>query len=292
MCGEEGMTRVPSEKWLEALNAQMAKDGTAHRGRPWRAWLLWAQETGAPLDLEHPDVRRIFEWFAANTKTSSQLLGPMYLGAFYYDAEFWPLRVPIVFGTVRLDLVELLSSMPRAVVSRMTTDPAAVAMLMNVFADSVDVAFHFDDAQRSACYSEFGRSLMKSAYNTLRGVAPLLLMSVPSPNAIQASRFAAEIFLKAFLAAKDGLTETTAKKLYGHCLDRLAARCLEIAPNSDFGQVLSQVGVFPPVEERYQSIEWKGANLWDAYATALLTAATVVRILTGQDSRPAFASVS
>lgn len=284
------MTKAPSEQWLDLVNAGMAKDGTPHRGRPWRAWSLWVQETGVALELEHSDVRRIFEWFAANTKTSSQLLGPTYLGVFYYDAEFWPLLVPIAFGTVRLDPIESLRSMPGPVVSRMVKDASAVALLTNVFTDSVEVAFHVDEALRTACSSEFCRSLLESAYQTLRGVVPLLLMSRPSPKAMQASRFATEIFLKAFLAAKDGLTETMAReKPYRHRLDPLAKRCLEIAPASGFSQVHKRVRIFPPVEERYQNVDWKGAELWDGYAVALLAAATVVRILTGQDSLPAFA---
>src|SRR5688500_20304175 len=91
------MGKVPSQEWLERVNTEMANAGTAHRARPWRAWSLWAQETGSALDLEHPDVRLIFEWFAANTKTSAQVLGPMFLSVFYYDAEFWPRAIPACF---------------------------------------------------------------------------------------------------------------------------------------------------------------------------------------------------
>jgi hypothetical protein len=170
----------------------------------------------------------------------------------------------------------------------LSKDISAMTMLMNVFADSVDVALHIDEAQRAGCSVELCRSLLESAYHTLRGVPPLLLMPLPSPKAMQASRFASEIFLKAFLAAKDALTEEIAKKSYGHRLDLLAKRCRDVAPSSDFDQVLGQAGLFPPVEERYQNTDWKAADLWSGYRTALLTAATVVRKLTGQDARAGF----
>lgn len=286
------MAKAPSQEWLERVNTAMANSGTGHRGRPWRAWSLWAQETGNALDLAHPDVRFIFEWFAANTKASSQVLGPMYLGAFYYDAEFWPLSVPIAFGTVRLSPVESLASMPQPVVARMSMDIAAMTLLMNVFADCVDVAFYIDEAQQVGCSSKFCRSLLESAYDTLRTLAPLLLMSRPSPKAMQTSRFATEIFLKAFLAATDGLTESTAKKPYGHRLDLLAKRCLEVAPKSEFDQVFAKAVLFPSVDERYQNSDWQGAELWDGYRIALLTAATVVRMLTSQDTRAGFTKSS
>lgn len=48
-----------------------------------------------------------------------------------------------------------------------------------------------------------------------------------------------------------------------------------------------RVTVLPDVNERYQSKQWPVVTLWNGYMVALHTAATVLRLLTGEDARKA-----
>lgn len=275
----------PSEDWLERANSRFAQENVEHRHRPWQAWRELAREVNLPISLSDPAVKRIFDWFRDHTKAGSQLIGPMYVGAFYYDVEVWPITVPVFYGTVQLNVLDSLPSMPEAIKRRLLNDGHTIGGLNATFADCLDVALQAPELEKTSTLAAFGRQLLGSGRETLGAAVELLLLARPNPKALGNARFATEILLKSFLAVKEGLNEEKARKDYGHRLDKLLARALEVAPNSDFCQLQPRVGIFPPVEERYESNQWPLLTLWNGYSFALHTAATVVRLISGKDVR-------
>jgi hypothetical protein len=279
---------APSDEWLEQTNVQFGKDNIPHRQRPWLAWRKWAMESGQSLAPSDPAVKRIFEWFKEHTKEGSQQIGNLYVGTFLYDAEVWPVAVPVFFGTRALRPLDSLPSMPESVKTRLHNNERAWSGLVAAFADCLDVGLLPQRCAADFALSPDARKWLASGGATLSAASELLLLRNPNPKALGTARFATEIFLKSYLAAKDGLTDAGAKKEYGHNLSTLMRRVLEIAPpGSDFAEIEPRLTIFPDEQERYENNIWPVLTLWNGYSVALHTAATVLRLLTGEDSRKA-----
>src|SRR5687768_12327796 len=105
------MTLEPSDSWLHAANERYRAADTPPKQRPWLAWSDFAREREVTIDSTHPIVKRIFSWFRANTQEGSMSMGPLFRAAYYFDTSFWPLDIPVVFGTVALDLFSRLTTM-------------------------------------------------------------------------------------------------------------------------------------------------------------------------------------
>jgi len=89
------------------------------------------------------------------------------------------------------------------------------------------------------------------------------------------------MFLKAFLARFDGLTEEQARdpKKYYHDLSKLLQRILAIAPNPIFQEAEPRLESLPEVRGRYAGKKYPGSELWAAYKVAQCVAAEVIRAL-------------
>jgi hypothetical protein len=278
---------APSKEWLEKTNAQFGRENVEHRQRPWLAWRKWGMESGQSLALSDPSVKQVFAWFTEHTKADSQLIGDLYVGTFFYDAEIWPVVVPVFYGTVELRPLDSLRTMPESVKARLQEDERAWAGFVATFADCVDVGLLLSKCASDAALSSHARKWLASGGETLSAAAELLLLKRPNPKALGTALMATEIILKAYLAAKDNLNEEDAKNKYGHKLPKLMKRVLEVTLSSDFAEIAPKVTVFPPVEERYDSNQWPILTLWNGYSLALRAAATAVRLITGEDCRRA-----
>jgi hypothetical protein len=277
----------PSDEWLEKINAKFSAEGTPHRQRPWLAWKQWAVESGQTLGLSDPLVKRIFAWFKENTKEGSQLIGNLYLGALYHDAEMWPVVLRPFYGSAELRPLEALPSMPDRIKQRLAANAGAMRDLMSAWTDCLELGLRAENVRDDPTLGTFTRQLLTSGGETLSAAGELLLLRNPNPKALGNARMATEIYLKAFLAAKNGQTDETAKKDYSHSLRKLMRRVLEISPGSEFAAIEPRLVIFPPNEEKYESNPWPTHTLWEGYSTALHTAATVLRLLTGEDVRKA-----
>jgi hypothetical protein len=275
------MTLTPSDDWLSRVNSEMSAANVEHRQRAWRAWDLWLQESRQSLGFDHPTVKRIFDWFDERVKPGSQNLGPLFSGAFFYDAEFWPLKIPVFFGSVRINAFDSLIGMPVSTVRHLGQDESGRALLASTFEDSVDVGTGYDGCRGAAHHSDFCLRLLAGGYQMLTGVPPLLLNGRPNAASLQSGRFAVEIYLKAFLAARDRLTESSAKNEYGHRLDDLVERCITVDGDAGFDRIKPELAVYPPVQSRYEGLDRPPVDIWRGYSVALSTAAIVNRVLIG-----------
>ena len=96
---------------------------------------------------------------------------------------------------------------------------------------------------------------------------------------------ATEMFLKALPAAKIGLTEKDAQNKIGHVLTKALAACLSVDANSELKVILPNLKIFPSIADRYKGTHKTPTELWRAYAIAQFVGTTVVRSLSGRDTR-------
>lgn len=102
-------------EWLQRLNAELGSQGIPHRRRPFEAIERYSDEHSARVDLSSTLARDIFDWFRDHSPPGAHAVGPMFESVHYYDAAFWIVRIPIVYGTVNLKALDSLVEMPAPV---------------------------------------------------------------------------------------------------------------------------------------------------------------------------------
>jgi len=272
-------------EWLEDVNEKFGRDDIPHKQRPWLAWGEWSKYTGMAISINDEIVKRIFSWFEKNTKAGSQLIGPLYTGAFYYDSCFWPIFVPIIYGNVQVNARDSLKTMPETILGRLWSDRNKLIEYIAVWADCFDYAFGFDDLLKSSTPVGFARDLLNSGDQQINATIALLLEQTPNPKAMESARMACEMFLKAFLATKAGLTQRDAKNKIRHNLEKALKECLKVDPKSELLAIQTDIKIFPDIGDRYKGTDKSLKELWSTYAIAQCAGTTVVRSLTGRDVR-------
>jgi hypothetical protein len=230
-------------------------------------------------------VNEIFSWFEKNTKAGSQQVGPMYVGVYYYDSCFWPVVIPIVFGSVRLNLRDFLKTMPESILTRLWTNGNKLKEYVSVSVDCMDYVFGLEDRRKISTLCEFAKELFWSGDQQLKATISLLLERSPNPRSMESARMATEMFFKALLAAKAGLTEKDAQDKIRHNLEKALAACLPLDVNSELKTILPYLKVFPGIEDRYKCTNKAPSELWRANAVAQFVGTTVVRLISGYDTR-------
>lgn len=285
MSREEGTMRELTERWLEDTNEEFRKRDIPPQERPWLAWGEWAKYTDMQITMNDDVVKTIFSWFEKNTKAGCQHVGSLYTGVYYYDSCLWSVLIPICYGTVKLDARDALKTMPESIRAGLFNDRKKVSEYVSVWTDCVDYAFGLDEVKKTGGIGKFAQELLCSGDQQLRATIALLLQDGPSPKATESARMAIEIFLKAFLAVRTGLTEQEAKKEIGHNIEEALNRCLVFDAKSELKAIQAHLNVFPGIGDRYKGSDKTPKDLWRAYAIAQYAGTTVIRMLSGRDIR-------
>ena len=273
------------DEWLETVNEGFSKNDIPHKQRPWLAWGEWSKYTGMPISMNDEIVKRIFSWFEKNTKAGSQLIGPMYTGVFYYDSCFWPIFVPVIYGTVKVSARDSLKTMPETILVRLWSDRKKLPEYVAVWSDCFDYALGLDDILKSSVTVGFAQDLLKSGDQQLNATIALLLEQTPNSKAMESARMSTEMFLKAFLGKKAGLSEKDAKDKIGHNLEKALKACLTVDPKSELRAIVTNLKAFPDIGDRYKGTDKSLKELWSTYAIAQSAGTTVIRSLSGRDVR-------
>lgn len=272
------------EAWLEEINRRMSQEGIPYHQRPFHALQEWSRLRKCSVALGSELSEKVFAWFYRNSPPEAHHIGPQYEGAFYYDAYFWRVTIPIAYGSVRLDPWESLKGVPQAVLARLRSDTDAALQFMALWADCMDYGFGREDILNTLPDS-YGKHLFASANDHLNATVALLRERRPNPKATESACMTIEIFLKAFIALHRGLTDEQAKKEIKHDLAVGLRKCLAIQPLSELGALGERIGQLPPANSRYEAKQRHPEELWFAYGTAQFAGSAVVRSLTDRNVR-------
>jgi hypothetical protein len=154
-----------------------------------------------------------------------------------------------------------------------------------LWAACIDYGLGIEELVANKHINSFGQELIRSGNQLLDSVITLLHKDNPNPKAIESARMATEMFLKAFLASKLGLTEGDARDKIGHNLEKALDRCLDVDNQSDLQAIRPDLSCFPEISDRYKGTEKMPRELWQGYRVAQFVGATVIRSLTGRDVR-------
>lgn len=270
--------------WLAAANRRYAQQGLPHKARPLRAISDFAAENRCTLGLDDPIAKAMFEWFQAHSPPGSHQVGSIFEGVFYYDAAFWPVSVPIIFGTLSINAFDSLETMPEQIKRQLSMSHDDASSYVEHWLNCMDYGYGHDDIRQLGKLKPRTMSLLAAADGDIRGAMSQLLEPHPNLKAMMSLRMAVEIFLKAALVEKLGHAEKDLRTI-GHDLSLAAKSCWEATGVRDFSRIQSEIELLPPVASRYEAPAWMASDVWKAVTLAQYTAASVTRFLSGRDLR-------
>jgi hypothetical protein len=288
------MKRVTSH-WLEETNEEFKKNGITDGEKKIRlAIAKWRKENvDKMLEEENVDLEKIRQhleiqdakiqsFFLTQRERDRGYIHPPFVGIFYFYGNFWEITIPFTLGAVGIHLFDCLK-MPNELKHSLAIDEDAIGEYNSVWADSYDYAYGILEFEYSPI-SDFSKELFRSADKHLRASISLLNQEKVSSKAIEDARMSVEIFSKAYLAAKDNLTDSDLRRQIGHNLETAIDRCIAKGLN-ELTYVKDRLHIFPEVQSRYEAPERSLGELWTAYRLAHITGTTILRDLTGRDTR-------
>jgi hypothetical protein len=273
------------ERWLLTKNSEYRQRDIAPKARPFLALSDLSVELQSSILFNSPLANSVFDWFEKNTKADAHWIGSLFAGSYFYDATFWKLTIPLIYGSRKVNALDLLVDMPEAMKAGLKGDNKESWEFAFCAADTIDYALGFDEVLKHKAESELVLQLLQNGDAQLRSCATGLLAQHPNRGIIQAGRLATEIFLKSLLCARANADEAKIRE-FGHRLPELVKAAFAATQNPDLSKLELSLGIYPSITDRYTGTEEEPRLLWDCYRVALGFGATAIRVLTGRDTRP------
>lgn len=272
------------KNWLESTNARYSAEQIPYQHRPLRALLDYSRDFKCKFVHDAPIAKLILNWFYERSAPESHAIGSMFTGAFYFDAYFWPLSIPIGYGSFKINPFDCLESMPNVIKENVAKSPEDSAGLLEYWVDCCDYAYGLDDIYKLNSLMPSTLSFIENGSLELSGAINQLVTSRPNPKAILSLRFACEIFMKALLIEEKGLDNTHLKRL-GHSIKDIATECYSVSGISEFKIVADLASIFPSVSDRYDGSSRDLFNVWNAVVCTQMAVTTVIRNYSRRDMR-------
>jgi SseB protein N-terminal domain len=144
--GADTVVEEVTPEWLSNLNDQFSKHDVPHSQRTWRAMAEWSKRNHTSLAYDSWRCEFITTWFAGHIKPAADHIGLLAKAAYFYDATFWPVEVPIILGQPEGNPLDLLA-MPASVRMRLLADRNELYLYLKFWADCVDYYYGISDVR-------------------------------------------------------------------------------------------------------------------------------------------------
>jgi hypothetical protein len=215
---------------------------------------------------------------------------PMHIGAFMFRDVFFPLRIPVIFGTVGINPIELLNDITDSQKEWLFSNQQSSLKFLDQVIDLMDFVYGFHDIGAEQVPN---KTLIwwHKAKQQLEAAAATVLGSFDKDAVIQNCCIATELLLKGALMAKiEGITEKElANKKYGHNLENLVNKTAEQLPTFDKETVLSVVNQFPDyVKSRYEAEKFSRLELGNFLMNTQFISGEILRQFSERNFRANF----
>ena len=170
------------ENWLSSANARYRADEVPPRHRPFKAMSDFTREFNCSLALDSPIAKAIFDWFYKHSQRGSHVVGALFTGAYYFDACFWPLYIPLGYGTFSLNALNCLETMPEVLKKQISQSREDLWQLALYWADCCDYAYGVDDIGKEGKLSKRRWLSLRMGIESLLGRSLSLWHRGPIPG--------------------------------------------------------------------------------------------------------------
>ncbi|MEW1813428.1 hypothetical protein AB0284_22320, partial [Pseudarthrobacter phenanthrenivorans] len=220
----------------------------------------------------------IGEWFSRNTAYGLHVRQPFGRAAFYWDMAFVEVAMPLVFGSPQIFPLKQFRNVPPYLVQRLASSPDSLESFLQHFENAYGVFVMEENIRRldETNPSDTGQFVI-AASRQLSSATAALLSSPPSAKALEDSRLAVEIAIKAVLILTLGHTDATLQKQFGHRLVPLRTELLKVKADPGFTE--AELAIYPEVSARYRDLPDDRENLWKGYELAIRVVAMAFDII-------------
>lgn len=275
----------PTEEWLTAINEKFRREDVPPKARPFLALEAFSKEFNCSIAIPSETANIIFEWFYKNTKYGSHNVGPLYRGVYYFDSCFWPVYILNQFGKCQINAFDSLEFMPVKLREQIKADKKQSWDFVLLWVNCLDYAWGYEDIIDGSKFQGLALNFIKSADKELRATVSLLLQDKPETKAIESSRMAVEMFLKATLIVANNWDENEIKNKIGHNLIKAAQEAFNSTQSQEIKVIEKFLSFYPEIHERYAGNDWKARDLWKGYCIAQAVAATFTRLHSERNTR-------
>jgi hypothetical protein len=233
-------------------------------------------------------VRLVKQHFAAYYRKEDLFMPPLHVGAFLYRDLFFPVRVPIIFGSPVIDLRKFLCQVTESQFRLVFGEQVSALTFCDQAIDLLDFVYGLDDLGKQDQFNSMTIEWWYLAKQQLEAAAATALGSFAKYAIVQNCCVSAELLLKGALL-QEGVGQdllSNANKGYGHNLESIASKVCEIRGEIDSRLVLAVVSRMPSyVGSRYNDMGLTRVQLGHLLMNAQFLASEVLRCYSDRNFR-------
>lgn len=258
------MEEINLTKLVLEVDNELIQQGVEPFQRPFHACRMIAERLNAILPHDDPLFQAVDQIYSELYRPADLLMPPMHVGAFMFRDVFFPLRIPVIFGSPAINPVDFLVDVPEIQKRWLFTEQQSGLAFFDQVIDLMDFVYGFDDLEKIGQLPDKTVEWWYLAKQQLEAAAATVLGSFNKYAVIQNCCISTELLLKGALMAKGVDEKTLAKKEhgYGHNLESLVGKTAEKLPDFDRETVLLVVKQLPDyVESRYKAKDFSRLDL-------------------------------
>lgn len=262
MAKESDLTRLVIE-----VDDELIKEGIEPFQRPLAAYIKISQrlQSGCiSTSQDNPLFNSINHIYSELYRPSDLHMPPMHVGAFMFRDVFFPLCIPVIYGSPVVNPIDFLTDASEMQKQWLFTDKQSGLAFFDQIIDLMDFVYGLDDIEKTGQLSDKTIEWWYLAKQQLEAASATLLGSFNKYAIVQNCCISVELLLKGALMAK-GIDENTLaskKHGYGHNLENLVNKVAGHLPSFDQETVLLVVKQLPDyVKSRYEARDFSRLDL-------------------------------
>ncbi len=281
-------------KLVLEVDEQLIQMGVEPFQRPQHAYQIIAKrlKPGSSAFLQHdPLFNAVNQIYKQLYRPVDLYMPPMHVGAFMFRDVFFPLRVPLIFGSPAINPVDFLADVPQIQKQWLLNDQQVGLTFFDQVIDVMDFVYGLDDLEKIGQLPEKTVEWWYLAKQQLEAAAATVLGSFNKYAVIQNCCISTELLLKGALLAKgiDEKTLASKKQGYGHNLENLVNKAAQHLPRIDRETLIFAVEQFPDyVESRYEAKRFSRLELGKFLMNTQFISGEVLRQFSDSDFRSDF----
>ena len=274
------------KEFLKKTDKELMDQGLTLPQRLFHLGIKWADKQGILVNFGSAETRALFSEVKQEYKNlypdGDFSGGPILRGGVGFRDQFYMVNIPIVYGHVRIELIDFIEISREAIESVWENYPQEFWRAVYVVSDLWDFSCGLSDAGLGRNDGPAG-VLFNNAKDSIETSACSLLSPRATPSTIlQNSFMAAELSIKGALSYCEMEDKDIRNK--GHRLNELAETLCVLKPTSADDKVIEACSKLPPyVKSRYEHSELNRLQLIEICHIGQFVAADAVRRISNRN---------
>jgi len=224
-------------------------------------------------------------------RASDLYMPPIYTGAFMFRDIFYPVRIPVFYGTVILDPVSFLQDMERDQKDWLFASKESGLTYLDQAIDIFDFACGLDELEHHESLSS-SMEMWRLGRRQLEVAAAAALVSFDKHAIVQNCLIACELIFKGALLTC-GYEKAELKTKYGHNFKKLGTEIANSLPRVDGDRIVSVASTLPDlVANRYENENYRRIDIGRIVMTSQFIGGEIIRQFASSNMRSELTSAA